>query len=108
LFELLNAMLCAVFNLMNSILKQHVAFTTFTLFVMDSTQKHGMSLLTLYRRSAMLPGPCLLVFFFPAEAESSFNMVSDVLNLFQEPLSLTQILVCLLFVATRPYKQSDN
>ncbi|KAH9575691.1 hypothetical protein CY35_01G123800 [Sphagnum magellanicum] len=26
-----------------------------------STQKHGMSLLTLYRRSAMLPGPCLLV-----------------------------------------------
>ncbi len=56
----------------------------------------------------MLPGPCLLVFFFPAEAESSFNMVSDVLNLFQEPLSLTQILVCQLFVATRPYKQSDN
>jgi hypothetical protein len=86
-------MLCAVFNLMNSILKQYVAFTTFTLFVMDSTQKHGMSLLTLYRRSAMLPGPCLLVFFFPTEAESSFNMVSDVLNLFQEPLSLTQILV---------------
>jgi hypothetical protein len=84
LFELLNAMLCAVFNLMNSILKQYVAFTTFTLFVMGSTQKHGMSLLTLYRRSAMLPGPCLLVFFFPAEAESSFNMVSDVLNLFQE------------------------
>ncbi len=56
----------------------------------------------------MLPGPCLLVFFFPAEAESSFNMVSDVLNLFQEPLSLTQILVCQLFVATSPYKQSDN
>jgi len=26
-----------------------------------STQKHGMSLLTLYHRSAMQPGPCLLV-----------------------------------------------
>ncbi len=44
-------------------LKGYLRLTIYTLFVMSSTQKHGMSLLTLYRRSAMLPGPCLLVLF---------------------------------------------
>ncbi len=46
-------------------LKRCLPLTMYTLFVMSSTQKHGMSLLTLYHRSAMQPGPCLLVLFSP-------------------------------------------